>query len=490
MKKITKVPFALLIVLSFFMIGCFGSKDDDPAACTPTAPTTYSLSSGSTVTVSGLNSKANKYSILYAQPAAQPESNSGPSTHYSFDFNSVNGSYIAPANSIASLKNERSLASKDLVYSAAQIASDEKMRQSENEALASMEPQLSKIPEGMNPAPPASPVVGTTWNSVNISASSWVTINTTCRYVSSHAYFFVDNRDISAMSSYLAGYGTAFDAIYNVNHTKFGTENDTDGNGKVIIVFTRELTGGLLGYFYAIDKYPKATYTYSNEGDIFYMTCDAAYQGAIVNGTLAHEFQHMIYFDQHYNHSVFSTYSWLNEALSQAAEYYNGYTVNHLAWIKNYLTGDNWEGLSLTHWTSSNYGYGALFVRYLIDQYGDTAIYNMCSTANIGITAVESATGVADFNTIFNNFAQAVALSSSCVSSTNPLYKFTTLNLAAVQTSGRGGLTTDYYTGVPAGYDFSGWWLYAYELWLINWTGNFGTMNLTGTDIKGTAFGY
>jgi hypothetical protein len=28
-------------------------------------------------------------------------------------------------------------------------------------------------------------------------------------------------------------YGTAFDAIYGVNHAKFGTENDTDGNGKV-----------------------------------------------------------------------------------------------------------------------------------------------------------------------------------------------------------------------------------------------------------------
>ena len=81
-----------------------------------------------------------------------------------------------------------------------------------------------------------------------------------------------------------------------------------------------------MGYFYSVDKYPKATYTQSNEGDIFYMTTDAGYQGDIVNGTLAHEFQHMIYFDQHYNRGVTSTYTWLNEALSQAAEYYTGYT--------------------------------------------------------------------------------------------------------------------------------------------------------------------
>ncbi|MGE5549260.1 MAG: hypothetical protein ACM3ZC_01855 [Bacteroidota bacterium] len=94
----------------------------------------------------------------------------------------------------------------------------------------------------------------------------------------------------------------------------------------------------------------------------------------------------------------------------------------------------------MTHWTSDNYGYGAVYIRYLIDQYGETAIKNMCATDKVGVAAVEAATGT-DFNTIFNNFTRALVLSGTG-GSTNPLYAFTTLDLQTVQPNGRGGLTT------------------------------------------------
>jgi hypothetical protein len=287
------------------------------------------------------------------------------------------------------------------------------------------------------------------------------------------------------MDPLLADYGSAFDAIYTVDRTRFGTEIDTDNNPRLMIVFSAALAAykTLLGYFSPSDKYPAALAPGSNEGDIFYVTTNPDFQGPLIKGTLAHEFQHMIYFDQHYHYGVTNTYTWLNEALSQAAEYYNGYTANHLSWIYDFLSG-GWQGLSLTSWTSRNYGYGAIFIRYLIDRFGDAAIYNMCSTPNTGIAAVEAATNT-DFNTIFNDFTRAIVMSGTD-DSTDPRYAFTTLNLQAVQPSGRGGLYPS--SAYAAGGQVSGS-IYAYSIQFMGWTGSFGTMSLNGTAGTGTAFG-
>ncbi|MBN2353075.1 MAG: fibronectin type III domain-containing protein [Spirochaetales bacterium] len=368
------------------------------------------------------------------------------------------------------------------VYGAEQTDLDLRMRAAENQALAGGARQLNKTAAGIDKAAPSPISVGTVWSGVKIALTGH-TIDATCQYITTRAYFFVDNRDTAAMSSYLDGYGTAFDAIWTVNHAHFGSENDVDGNGRVIIIFSRELSGGVLGYFYSHDKYPASTYSNSNEGDIFYITADAAYQGNLINGTLSHEFQHMIYFDEHYNRGVTSTYSWLNEALSQAAEYYNGYTANHLAWIEYFLY-DNWTGLSLTHWTSDNYGYGAIFIRYLIDRFGDTAIQNLCATALTGIAAVEAATGE-DFNVLFNDFMRALVMSGTG-DSADPKYTFTTLDLPAVQDAGRGGLTSSAEYNSPIAVSGP---LRPYGISFSYWPDTFGTMSLSGTDVNGAGFG-
>jgi len=442
------------------------------------------LSDGIAASISDFNSKTVIYSILSRAPSSRTEGNSiGSAAETSFYLRSTTGTSSMIAEAADSLAKSTGIRQSDGVYGDGQTASDEKMRQVEEELLASGSAQLTGNSARSVKAAPTSISVGTSWNDVYI-VQTGNTIDTTCRYVSSDAYFFVDNRDTAAMSAYLAGYGTAFDTITDVNHSKFGQENDVDGNGKVIIVFSEELSGGLLGYFYSVDKFPKTTYSDSNEGDIFYMTTTAAYQGNIIKGTLAHEFQHMIYFDQHYNNGVTNTYTWLNEALSQAAEYYNGYTDNHLAWIKSFL-GSDWPGLSLTYWTSNNYGYGAIFIRYLIDQYGDTAIKNMCSTGKVGIAAVEDATG-ASFNTIFSNFTKALVMSGTGDSS-DTRFNFQTLDLQLLQPNGRGGLLP-YSTVCSAGTNYTGV-LYPYEVAFNQWSGTFGTMTLSGSDFSGTAFG-
>lgn len=138
----------------------------------------------------------------------------------------------------------------------------------------------------------------------------------------------------------------------------------------------------------------------------------------------------------------------------------------------------------MTHWTSSNYDYGAIFIQYLIDQYDNTAIMNMCATNLVDVAAVEAATDD-DFNTIFNDFTQALVMSDTD-DSTNSRYEFATLDLLAVQPNGRGGLTTT--NSYSAGSTVSGS-LYPYQLSFLQWTNAFATMNLSGDSIVGTTFG-
>lgn len=182
-------------------------------------------------------------------------------------------------------------------------------------------------------------------------------------------------------------------------------------------------------------------------------------------------------------HSPTNCSTWLNEALSQAAEYYNGYVSNHHAWIGSFLK-DDWPGLSLVNWTSDNYGYGAIFIRYLIDRFGTEAVRKMCATDKTGIAAVEAATGQ-KFNDIFLNFIRALVISGTG-DSDDPDLNFSTLNLASLQPVIRKGLklaAADFQAGAtlqsavkPYGIAFNGW------------EGALGTMKLTSSSEQLRAF--
>lgn len=465
----------IFILLLAFLNTCSSSEDDGYVG----NPPRLDIFGGATIL--NLNGE-HIYTMLSAQPKNKPESDNPPSAYYPFRLVTTalgSPSMIAHSYSDITVSGSYAKSSSMQASYSGQAGMDEKMRRKENELLSSGHIQLSKKTAYIFKAAAPKPIsVGTVWDNINI-VDTGNTITATCQYISDHAYLFVDNRDT------VADYSSSFDDIYHVNQSKFGTVNDVDTNTKILIVFSRELSGGVLGYFYPGDKFSKTIVSDSNEGDIIYLTAENAYQGDYVKGAMAHELQHMTYFDQHYNRGVTVTYTWLNEALSQAAEYYNNYLTNHEAWMRNFLLGD-WLGLSLTHWTSDNYGYGAIFIRYLIDRFGDLAIYNMCSTNKVGIAAVEVATST-DFNTIFNDFSIALVLDGTGESA-DPRYNFSTLDLPAIQTTGRDGLETSYSYISGTTVSSSGG-IPPYMITFFRWTGSFGSMNLTGTDMVATAFG-
>jgi hypothetical protein len=461
-----------------------GDKSD---ACLLTVTTPLlRLSPGTALDVSNLNG-VNGYALFTVKPGDKPESNGALLPSYSGYVATTQGasSGIAAPDYGSIISDGGNYQSSNSIFSEKYVVLDEMLRHGENAALLSQNKQYNPAKNTLQAQ--ASVEIGTALLGLNIidfSDYSYKPINATCRKISAYAYFYIEDGYESTLSGYLDWYADAFDAIHAIENEKFGVENDVDANGRVNIIFSHYITGGVLGYFNFIDKYPSSTYPYSNTGDFFYITADRGRQGNYVLGTLAHEFQHMIYFDQHYNNGVPSTFTWLNEALSQAAEYYTGYTANHLSWIKSFLK-DDWRKLCLTRWTSANYGYGAVFIRYIIDQYGDSSIKSMCSTDKTGIAAVEAATR-ADFNAIFHDFSQALVVSGTGASS-NALYNFKTLSLKNIQHTGRGGLLP-FDEALMSG-DSENLALSPYCLFFKRLSGSYGTLELAGDSYAGTVFG-
>jgi hypothetical protein len=141
--------------------------------------------------------------------------------------------------------------------------------------------------------------------------------------------------------------GLRFDTqIWATNTQNFGTPSDIDGNGKVVLFFTRAVnaltpTGSLsrvLGFFYSRDLLPKDSdeglCPGSNVGEMMYLlvpdaTVSKSQVASYNEGTMSHEFQHLINSSRrlYINTTEAPTEErWLNEGLSHIAEELNFYT--------------------------------------------------------------------------------------------------------------------------------------------------------------------
>jgi hypothetical protein len=162
------------------------------------------------------------------------------------------------------------------------------------------------------------------------------------RHVTGHSLVYVDeaapgggftNEDFSALALEFE------DPIYPTVTGIFGSESDLDQNGRVIILLTpavNRLTppgsdGYVGGFFYGLDLLTGRSG--SNEGEVFYaMVPDpSGDEGPVISrftalatipSVLAHEFEHMVHFNQRMLlGGAESTESlWLSEALAQMAE--------------------------------------------------------------------------------------------------------------------------------------------------------------------------
>ncbi len=127
-------------------------------------------------------------------------------------------------------------------------------------------------------------------------------------------------------------------------------------------------------------------------------------------GTLAHEYQHLIHADLDGDET-----SWVNEGMSDYAEYITGYGVpqGHLNAYEempsNSLT--NWEDQGPTN-ILADYGVAFTWTMYLADEYGRDFVTNLAQDDANGIDGVENTLDEVgakrDFDDLYQDFSTAV----------------------------------------------------------------------------------
>jgi len=467
-----KIKKLFLLITILLLTGCFyvDELEPDNSSGIEVQPGGITIASKGDVTFSELqyNSTHNLHRLknkeIYTLAAYYGKKNIGGSSYYS-------SSQLPQLTGNGSVRTNRSsksinsgIQNEEQVYEDGQINADTFMRKLEQDILEKSRNELIKQATVQNTIKTLPEL--NSYRSFKVltfnNYSSIVNVNAILLGITEKALIYVDTRDIdiltktipeSTTETYIDNYALFFDKLYLKMHEWFGQENDIDGNNRIIILFSRAMGEGVIGYFNPGDKYQGGWN--SNYADMFYINTKEEWQGSFIKVCIAHEFQHMIFFDMRTRNGVSTTETWFNEALSAAAEYLTSQEFripakNHKRWMSIGFLNGRWQGLSLTNWTQNNYGYGGIFIRYIIDQYGTEIINSISNTTEKGITAIEQATGE-DFDEIFTNFTRALVMSGRIDEAHpqyNPKYMFTSVNLNKTYNTAE---DDDYYSGFNVG---------------------------------------
>jgi len=213
--------------------------------------------------------------------------------------------------------------------------------------------------------------------------------------------------------------------IYPVLTNLFGSERKPgiDGDEKITILF-HQMREGAGGYFRLADGYLKSQIPESNEKEMFYLTT-AQINNPQLKRFLAHEFIHLITFNQKDKINNVSEEVWLNEARADYALTILGYN--------NFYEGSNLQQRvkvflerptdSLTEWQGKKYDYGSvnLFTEYLVDGYGVEILTDSLKSELVGMLSLNEALEEngfrEDFSQIFTDWTIAVLVNDCSLGS-------------------------------------------------------------------------
>lgn len=263
-----------------------------------------------------------------------------------------------------------------------------------------------------------------TFNAFNFGTNTYYSTTATCRRIIALSSGFNLNiyvedeewtRDQSRFTTaILDGIGNEYkNVILPTETTYFGTPPAGDFTILLLDIKDNSVNSFVSGYFDSINE---NNVTNSNNRHMIYMDSNEGTPGnTTFYGTLAHEFQHFI----HYNNDP-SEETWVEEGLSGLARYVCGYghQTSHVTAFSQTPT------TSLTFWEDNlaNYGATYLFILYLNEKYGGAAtIKAIVANQGTGIDGINSAlfsTGrLVTVNDIFKNWVVANFLNNSSISS-------------------------------------------------------------------------
>ena len=174
----------------------------------------------------------------------------------------------------------------------------------------------------------------------------------------------------------------------------FGAPSDVDGDGRVAVLVTHLMQDvGAGGQFRASSLVPRRAGGDGNVTDLLWtnpLVPEESYRSL-----LAHEFQHLINFNQHVLvRQGLSEAPWLNEGLSHLAEDLVQEPPNdNYRLVRTFLSEPGAVGLSRDMLTLATRGAAYLFVRSLVDLLGEGVLLRLVQTDRVERGNVEAATG-------------------------------------------------------------------------------------------------
>jgi peptidoglycan hydrolase-like protein with peptidoglycan-binding domain len=206
--------------------------------------------------------------------------------------------------------------------------------------------------------------------------------------------------------------------IYPTLTSVFGSEwkPGVDGDNKITVLFV-SMNSNEGGYFRTNDEYIKLQLPNSNEREMVYLSLDllASPNSKVV---LAHEFMHLITFNQKDRILKVEEEVWLNEARADYSSnilgYDNQYEGSNLqSRVKDFIGKPS---DSITEWNGTKYDYSSvsLFTHYLVDHFGITVLSDSLKSKYVGIESINYALNKVgykeQFPEIFTNWTIASVL--------------------------------------------------------------------------------
>lgn len=273
------------------------------------------------------------------------------------------------------------------------------------------------------------------------------------------------------------------DIVHPVVTRYFGEPTDIDGNGRVLIFYTRavnELTppgseGYIGGFFFARDLFPRSgsvSCPGSNEAEIFYLVVpdptgevngnelDKEHIRRTTPGTIAHEYQHLINAGRRFfiHQGAENEAVWLNEGLSHIAEElvfyeasslrprqnigieqivgrtgserivnaYNTYQINNLSRLHHYMRQPSHAAAYSDSASLGDRGAVWHFLRYLADRLEvdeRTFWYSLVNSGRAGIENLMQVTGLTTdgLSELYHDWA--ITVYTDDLVGTDPIYQ-------------------------------------------------------------------
>jgi len=265
------------------------------------------------------------------------------------------------------------------------------------------------------------------------------TVSAFLKTISQKGYFYIENEWYSGLkeeerkkvNENLKNLAQEFDkTIYPKLTELYGPpwEPGIDNNPRITILF-HQMKKGVGGYFNNGDEYSRAENPRSNKREMVYLNTDDLFSENL-KSYLAHEFTHLITFNQKDRLRGVSEDIWLNEARAEYSPTYLNYNKQYQGSIlqqriKGFI---NSPSDSLTEWQNqkADYGVVSLFIHYLVDHYGIKILSDSMDSKKTGIASINEAlvkNGFQkNFSQIFSDWTVTVLL-NDCSVGENYCYK-------------------------------------------------------------------